>query len=201
MSSPLNITRYDKALRRALGLVGRGAIVTTLLEDIFPVIDVENLPLPLRILGGDRAAFGSVFQAATAAQIAAVSLLNPADSGKLVHVTGVSFSTDDAAVNIQPRASSAIPARGGSKAYRDLRDAGTTTAELGINANHPGAAATVFIRPAVVNTTCFLSIDRTGFMVLPPGFAVELICQNVNFAIRGNFEWFERDAEESELQL
>lgn len=87
MTTPLQITRYDRLVRRAMNLVGEGAIVTGVLPDVFPIIDLEQLPPELRAIGGWRLGFAGQSFTAAAAEFPTLIVANPTDSGILTVVT------------------------------------------------------------------------------------------------------------------
>lgn len=87
MTTPLQIARYDRLVRRLMNLVGEGSIVTGALPDVFPVLELENNRAELAVLSGWRLGqAGDVFTGA-AGQFPALQVFNPVASGVLVVVT------------------------------------------------------------------------------------------------------------------
>ena len=94
MTSPLQINRYDRLIRRLGNVVGEGAIVTGVLPDVFPTIDVEDLQTDGWGVAGWRPAMGGGLLTAAAGQRPHVQIHNPAGSGVMTVVEGVFISTN-----------------------------------------------------------------------------------------------------------
>lgn len=89
MTSPLQIARYDRLVRRLMNIVGEGAIVTGALPDVFPVLEVENLTSENRALAGWRLSNGGDVFTAAAGQFPLIQAMNPAGSGVICVVETV----------------------------------------------------------------------------------------------------------------
>ncbi len=85
--SELQQTRYDRLLRRVGGLIGPGSKVGEVLSDLFPTIDVEQVPGELLRLSETKILIGGTRFTAGAGDIPSVQVFNPADSGNLVVVS------------------------------------------------------------------------------------------------------------------
>jgi len=103
--SELQQSRYDRLVRRAGGLIGPGSKVSDALSDLFPVIDVENMPGELLRLMETKLLIGGTQFAATAGNTTSIQVFNPADSGNLVvvstaYVSGTSADNYVAGVSV-----------------------------------------------------------------------------------------------------
>ena len=83
--------RYDALVRRVADLKGPGSKVNDMLEELFPVFDVEKLPSELYRLANIDLCFGGAGIAGVAAQSAALTLgnkLNRAEVWQSEHSLG-----------------------------------------------------------------------------------------------------------------
>ncbi len=199
-SQDLQQARYDQLVRRLGALYGGGSKVVEVLPELFPVIDVENLPPEALAYTGWRTSWQMINQGNVAAQTSACELSNPAGSGILASVTQVIIrvgTTDSIQmeVNAAPLVSAAI--RG---LFRDGRAGGqrATVCELRADPNvATGAGLRLFITAGDLVTVR----DDNGLVVLSPGSAFRVGSTGTNIFLDVNFLWRERTAEPSELNF
>jgi len=184
-----------------MGLVGEGALVTGVLPDVFPTIDVEDLQTDGWAIEGWLPAEGFESQVAAAAMRSQVHLNNLPTSGKMCVVEEIWVSTNVASV--MSTGFSAITAIIGTttnlRAFRDRR----------IQALRPTLVVSENLAAGFVGSTIFRVLPNTvmvitppkGVAVLPPGFAMTVSNGTVNVALDCTYFWRERPVETSELTL
>lgn len=193
-------TRYDELLRRTTAQYGGGSKVGEALEDLFPVIEVENAPIELLRATKWIMGMGVISRVAAAATLNTQQLFNPPGSGKLIVVTSLSlWSTTIADVTIGPAfvalADASVPG-----AERDTR-AGQIEATVGLLQREDDGTGSAFHEVRLgANATLQLS-DSNGIAVLAPGTG--LVCQIRTVALRlnSNWMWRERVAQPEELNF
>jgi len=201
VTQELQQNRYDQLLRRVGGMTGPGAKVAEVIPEVFPVIDLENLPAELYLLSGTRLAFGGVQQIGLAGESARIQLFNPADSGQIVTLTtanlnlsitgGIRFVVTP---NVEPTNDLGIR-------FRDTRLGVLTrpTAEVRSSSNAAVLAGTGEFR-IQANVPLYLT-DPNGIVVLAPGTGITFNTVVVATTFTGTFFWRERVAEQSELNF
>jgi len=204
VSSPLNITRFDKMLRRLFVVVGRGAIVTTLLEDVFPVVDLFNPSPEFRALGGEHPAFGKVNRNST--EFNEVQLFNPVGSGLIAIVEEIVVNGEMVTGWHMAIVDTPLGSTGPFKQFRDSRlfdqspglelRSGNTVAGGNVPANW------AILQDQTDTEFRFNQVDA-GVAILSPGFglSIEQDEDGMNRNLRVNFLWRERAAEPSELSI
>jgi len=210
VASPLNITRFDKMLRRLFVVVGRGAIVTTLLEDVFPTVDLFNPSPEFRALGGEHPCFGKVNRNSTT-EFNAVQLFNPVGSGLIGIVEEIVVNTEDQAGGWHMTVTDVeLGSEGPFKQFRDSRLLGSQPFSKpglkllsGNNPLVPQFDADWAILQDQNDTEFRFNQVDAGIAILSPGFG--LVIENDNEGnmhnLRVNFLWRERAAEPSELSI
>lgn len=197
----LQQNRYDQILRRVGDLKGPGSKVREVLTELFPMIDVENVPGELLALEGTVLGVGAIGILGAAGQTGKIQLFNPVDSGRLVTVTGLLLSTNTTQVLRVAIANASLSGGVATEVVRDLRRGivirpgsqifSETSAGL-VNAN--------LIFRLLANTPFFLK-DDNGLFVLSPGTGLSAGPATVATQIDGTFFWRERVAQPSELNL
>lgn len=200
MTTTIQQNRYDQLLRRVGGIIGPGSKVAEVVTDLFPMIDVENVPGELLVLGGTRMAWGGVTQAAFAGLNNQVALFNPPDSGHLITVTRLditSSNTQKIAMGIVDVELTAVP----SEQFRDSRMglALLPVGRLGITTAAAGAPLN-WLSQLIANVDNIIR-DDNGLAVLSPGFGLQLTTLTQNSTFNTGWMWRERAAERSELLL
>lgn len=197
--SNINQNRWDQLVRRVAGLIGPGSKVNNTIGDLFPMLDVENLPAELYLLGGTRLGSGSAQQTGSAGEVPRCQIFNPADSGMIVTLTSFLVSLTVIGqirmVNTITAESTNVVAR-----VRDLR-LGTiqpTTTEVRA-ASEAAVLAANGGEFRVLGTTVNPITDPNGIVVLAPGTGMTLTTSAVASTMTATFFFRERVAESSEL--
>ena len=198
-SQDLQQARYDQLVRRVGALYGGGSKVTEVLAELFPVLDVENLPLELRILATWRSAMITVSRTMGVGEVGAVNLFNPADSGIIATVEHIEWkvsATDNVDITLLPNSLTGGQTKG---LFRDTRLGGDRLSTLFATSQTNVNTAATFRRFSTTNVTEILRDDR-GLFVLSPGNGLQIGFASVtNAFLSGFFMWRERGAEQSEL--
>lgn len=193
----LQQNRYDALLRRVGDLKGPGSKVNDVLQELFPTIDVENVPGELLFLMGTRIGWGATAKTPTAGKKAGIQLFNPAASGHLVTVSRVMLSSGTSGNLTWGLVSLALSTNTGIPRLRDGRvGVGPTgVAELRTSVDAvslaSGQARVAAGAPVVLE-------DRNSVSVLSPGTGLSII-GIVDQNIIVSFQYRERVAEPSEL--
>jgi len=193
----LQQNRYDQLLRRVGDLKGAGSKVNDVLQELFPTIDVENVPGELLFLMGTRIGWASSSKTPNAGKKAGLQLFNPPGSGQLIVVSSMwlSASADSlltwGIVNITLSVNTGIPR---------LRDARVGIGPSGVSQMRTSADSTALVSGAirVLASTTVKIKDRNSVAVLSPGTGLSVVGDtDKNFAV--TFFYRERVAEPSEL--
>lgn len=197
----LQQNRYDKLIRRVGNLQGAGSMVNDVLTELFPMIDVENVPGELLALMGTRLGFGGANISASAGEIGKIQIFNPAESALLVTITGIVLSTAVSNIMEMDTTVGAIGSVFSTRKFRDLRFgvSQTTAAEIRTLTDAGGIPGTFSAR--VSSDTPLQLTDPNGLFILSPGSGLTVANASVNVAITASFFWRERVAEPSELNL
>jgi len=199
--SELQINRWDRLVRRLGNIVGARSIVTTALEDVFPVLDMENMPLENKVLAGSFAANASTVLAASALNFSLIELFNPDGSGILVTLEQVIMSTSGDEV----RFTVDLNARGiedSIKAYRDIRRTAPPVCQVrSLQQVANLASPTIRVRPAATLKTTTLSNNGNDLFVFPPGTGISAQTDGINEGLTITWLWRERIFEASELNI
>lgn len=199
MPNTIQQNRYDQLLRRVGGLYGPGSKLNEILGELFPVIDVEDVPAELLALGGTRLFLGRTVQAAVAAVFQQSQVFNPVDSGNLLVVTrfavdsttaqNVSFgvTTTELAVNTD------------IVRYQDTRLDPTTPPVALVKTDTSGAVSPIHGRLRLLANVSTIIETPKGQTVLSPGHGFTVTAGLVNTDLGCTFWGYERVAERSEL--
>lgn len=202
MSHEVQQTRWDRLIRRVSGSIGPGSRVGETLSELFPVIDVENIPAELLALGGTRMAIGNTNEPAVAAVFQISQLFNPVGSGIIITLLHLHvISTDALSVGM------------------GITD-GSFTNNNPLNVSFADGR---FLPPEVPTGQCrdetagaegvrFYLFDQNNFQsqifqppkaicVLVPGTGWSVSTTVVNHPLSVSYGWIERPAEQSELNL
>ncbi len=201
MSDDLQQTRYDNLIRRVGGIIGPGSKVGAVIPELFPMIDVENVPPELQILSGTQLCMGGGLVAASAAQNGRAQLANPAGSGKLITLDQFTVSTL-ATTNIAwGRFDTLVANNIDTQVFYDTRNPllHLPSGVIRTDTSAAGFMASGLVR--ILPHSPFTLEPRHGVMVLAPGTAFMVHSQLVNVEIRFAFYWRERTALTSELDL
>lgn len=197
----LQQSRYDSLLRRVGDLKGPGSKVNDVLQELFPMFDVENVPSELMLLGGWRLGLGGTQVVPGVGNVGRIQLFNPAGSGKLIVVTRLMAAMSSTQRIRFSVGSTALTTGVGINNTRDTRGGAAilTTAQLRTDAT---VAKTDSQGTVLVTTNSTIQIeDQNGIAVLSPGNGFEVGGDVTNTTITATLFYRERVAEPSELNF
>jgi len=199
--SAIQQNRWDQLLRRSADLKGAGSKVNDALTELFPMFDLENLPMELLRLGGIRSGMGGGAFSAVVGESPTAQLFNPVGSGYLITCTSVWISFQIAVVIRWGIGLVAMPTVPATEVFRDSRDGlpNRPTGQIRTRSAVAQAAATNQTLKSAQDD--FVLQDPNGIAVLAPGTGLEIGASQQNVAGNFGFAWRERIAEPSELNL
>ena len=188
-------------MRRVGDLKGPGSKVNDVLTELFPMVDVENLPGELLALGGWKLGIGASNLLAAAAETAKIQVFNPIGSGVIATVTTIVMSVTSAQ---RVRISSDNAARStgiGVQIPRDLRHGILRLPTCAIfQESSPGSNNANGIFQIAADDPITLH-DPNGLFILTPGTGCSAGHEIVATRLIATFFWRERTAEPSELNF
>ena len=194
----LQQNRYDRLLRRIGNLIGAKSMVNDVLGELFPTIEVENVPGELLALMATDLGWCSTELLATVAVRNHHQLFNPVDSNVLIVVTQVTpFTSDTSATDFRfSNFIGPLVTLAGNERRRDTR-AGTLA---GLVAQSRTAQDVVSggLDYRVRSTRLASLTDENGVAILFPGTGLTVTAQTLNIDSTVSFMWRERVFEESE---
>jgi len=191
--------RWDQLIRRVAGIVGGGSQVNDTLNELFPVIDVENVPGELLALQPTDLGFVSGALPAVATFFNHHQIFNPVGSNALIVITKVNIFTTTSQ-NI--RFSNFIGAQAtlaGNERRRDTRSGVLAS----ILAQHRTGQSIIsggidYRMRAVADVNLNLEAENGVSIIFPgTGFTVTTDAANTNSTVA--FMWRERVFQPSEL--
>ena len=196
----LNQNRYDQLLRRVGDLKGPGSKVNDALTELFPMLDVENLPAELLLLSGSRLCMGTALLGAGGALNFGIILLrNNAGSGIIVRLVEINVTAAAGTIVLGPTQNSDTLL--GGEAFADTRIFGEGTAAKIMGSNNNLVFGSNFWAPTTNLSNTYTWKPPSGIAVIAPGAAFSVGNGSANIALRVNFLWIERQAQPSELNL
>jgi len=193
-------TRYDNLIRRTTDQYGGGSKVGEALEDLFPVIDVENTPSELLRATGWKLGAGQSSQVPAAATRAAIQLFNPAGSGHLIVLTSVTVSVNTAGPLTSGPSFTALATTSTPGQQRDTRAAVLAETVGLIQEQDDGLVANLF-SPFLAANVIFVQTDPNDIAVLTPGTGWRVSTNADDITLRVSFLWRERVANPAELNF
>lgn len=196
----LQQTRYDRLVRRVGAIIGTGSMVGEALSELFPVLDLENLPPELYILNDNRLAVGAEDRgAAGAGNFNQIQLYNPLGSRAIITVTQFLVSSNGTQTVAFGATLTAATNNITNKQFRDTRFR-VTDQPLGQIRHDVAVAVTPNVGLVRIAANTERSIrDDTGIYVLAPGSGFQVSNGAANTELFVTFFWHERAAETSEL--
>lgn len=201
MTSDLQQTRYDQVVRRVGGIIGPGAKVSEALSELFPMIDMENLPGELLLLGGTRPAFGGGNVNGVAAESASAQLFNPAGSGLIATLTSVHAGSSSSGRMRWGTSFTSFGLPLSTELSRDTRVTGAPSATCQVHARSAVAQANATGQTRILANTNLYLTDPKGVAILAPGTGFEIGSAQTNSGFSFVFYWHERVALDSELSV
>ncbi len=198
----LQQNRYDQLLRRVGDLKGPGSKVNDVLQELFAMIDVENIPDELQILSGTRLCMEGAALAAGVGNIAKIQLFNPVGSGQIATIDMAYVSSPSATVDYNMSLSTTEFATVADIGlFRDSRLAITQrpTCKVQTLADAVTVSQNTVFR-VLASTTLKIS-GHKSLAVLAPGTALLIGPDVTNISCRVTFFWRERVALPSELSF
>lgn len=203
MSDEIQQTRYDQLVRRVAGIIGPGSKVSQVITELFPMINVEDPPTELLLLGGTGICFGGGTGTAIVAQFMSTQLFNPADSNKLLTITKVFITSSLADMTVLWGVLPVQFPGGGpvSQTFSDTRRSAPNT-PVGVVSQRSSVTQAIAIGQArtPLNVPFELSSEN-GVAVLAPGTGFEMGSTTAADTIFYSYYWRERTALPSELNL
>jgi len=195
----LNQNRYDALLRRVGDLKGPGSKVNDALTELFPMLDVENLPSELLLLSGTRLCVGHIAVLAVGATIPQAMLRVALETSVVATIHMVSMFSETAQRIAMGPTQNVYPDPG-AQAFTDGRvfGEGTVAKVLGDNLLVVGSD---FYRLQIPAGTSIDFIPPKGFSVVTPGTAFSVSGTVGATPLDVSFFWSERVAQPSELNL
>lgn len=197
----LQQTRYDRLVRRVGGIIGPGSKVGEVITELFPMLDVENLPAELYLLSGTQLAFGGGAIAGIGLQSPTAQLFNPAGSNVLVSITGFNLATDFNTLVRWGITTTPIGTAIGTEIIRDSRKFPPDFPVADVRQVTAVALASGTNQTRILASTDFNFSPRNGVAVLAPGTGLEIGVSDVGASLNYSFYWRERVAEESEFNI
>jgi len=197
----LNQSRYDQLLRRIGDLKGQGSKVSTVLEDLFPVLDVENVPIEMLALMGTRVAFGTMSRGPSGLDVQRIQLFNPIGSQQLVTITKVDVTSELAQQINYGVVTTALATNPATQRFRDSRFGLTNRPVAEIRFDGSGAITPVQAIVTVEASVNQALTDPNGIAVLSEGFGLQFTSTIFGTGLTCTFQWRERVAEPSELNF
>jgi len=191
---------FDNLIRRLYSIKGGGSELSETLGDVFPILDLENLPSELLLLRGWVLGTGRIQNTSAVAAVNSHQLFNPAASGKIIVLTSLWVTPSVTQILTFGPAFTALVTTSVPGAQRDTR-AGAIAPTNGLLQEEDNGAASAFgilQRPAAQS---FQIIDPDGLAVLIPGTAFRINDTTTNTTLRTSWMWRERTAEPSELSF
>jgi len=195
----LQQNRYDQLLRRVGDLKGPGSKVNDVLQELFPTLDVENVPGELLLLMGTRIGWAGAAKAATAGKAAGIQLFNPAESGHLISISTVFLSCPSTTGFSWGTTTSTLATNTGIPKLRDSRNEGGSRGVAELRTS-PDAVALSSGAVRVSTNDTFMLTDGNSFCILAPGTGLNMTGEN-DKTISVSFFYRERIAEPSEINF
>ena len=196
----LQQNRYDQLLRRIGDLKGPGSKVNEVLEELFPILDVENAPPELLALSGWRTAWQSTERLSAAGEFSKSQLVNPAGSGILVACTRIDLLVDPVSV-VQLEIDTTLFSGAVSGLFRDSRFGVPRATAAQVASESSVVAVGGGLRLLLQQDENFSIRDDNGIVVLTPGTVLNVGSTSAAIKLLVNYFWRERIAEPSEINF
>jgi len=176
-------------------------MVSEVLSELFPVIDVENIPGELLLLGGTRLCIGSQILAGAAGQVARIQVFNPVDSNQIISISSVVVGTLSTQTIRYAVVETLLTSVIDTQAFRDGRLPRTSRPTGLIRSQSSVAKTNANGQFRLLANTSYTLEDHNTVAVVPPGTGFEVGADLVASQITVTFNWRERSVERAELQF
>lgn len=198
--SEIQQNRYDQLLRRVADLKGPGSKVNDALGELFPMLDVENVPAELLLLSGSRLCMGTaLLGAGGAGNFGTILLRNSGGSGVIARLLEVNVVGASGSLVLGPTQNSDVAL--GGEAFADTRVFGEGTALKIQGSNTNLVFGANFWTPTGAPDAKYNWRPPAAISVITPGNAFSVGNATSNESLRVNFLWIERQGQPSELNL
>lgn len=194
--------RWDNLLRRVFPIKDR-SVAPVMASELVPIVVAQEFEPEFYWPRDERMAFAFVRQAAVAAEISHVQLLNPAGSQSIIILDEVDLMSSVALlVNLVYLTGDLATVTTGPTGFRDQRFGAVLDTDLALglvrrdtSVGGQGGLVAQEWRMGVANSPFTVKLN----CVLPPGESVVFRTAVVNAVLEINMRWRERAAEPSEL--
>jgi len=191
--------RWDRLARKIADQFGPGSKAGELLSDVFPVMELENTTMELKVLTRWDFGLGASFSTSGAGTTNSQQIFNPAGSGKIVVVTEV-LITVGGNNDVSGGISFAALTTSASGTKRNTI-AGASRATVALIQNQDDGATLAGISLAGKSGEAFSLTDPDGIALLYPGSGLRFTNTNLASELHTSYFWRERSAVGSELEL
>ena len=196
----LQTARLDNFIRRWGSIKGGGSVLSETLGDVFPVLDLENLPAELRLMAGISMVAGSGSATGGVGDLAGLQLINPVGTGVILVLTKFHVRNSTAQAVSCGLTDTLFTATINNRNL-DSREEQNFNGAARIGGSTNAAAQ---LGDFLVETRA--NIDRDvdvpqGIAVITPGHAFQLTASATNEVMRATFWSYLRLAEASELNF
>jgi len=199
VSNDLQTARYDRLVRRVGGIIGPGSKVTEALSELFPMLDLENMPHELLVLANTQTVNSTISNAAAVGLVSGAQLFNPAGSATIVILSTLFLGGDAGDIDYEA-VNTEVPGPFFSGQFRDTRS-GFSLESAGKVSAFTSAPITARGRFRIAAGRSFILQDSDGMFVLAPGTGLSVATNSLNAALDVTFFWREREALQSELNF
>lgn len=195
----LQTGRLENLIRRWGSIKGGGSILSETLGDVFPVLDLENLPPELRFPAGISMISGGASVTGAVGKLGALGITNRPDSGMILTITKINVKTaaiQAISFGLRSFTSPVINARN-----MDSREAQNFNGSVAMFATTDGTGS---LGNFVLDTQAGIDREVTiphGICVLAPNSAFQVTASITNTLLRVMFFGYVRLAEPSELSF
>jgi len=194
--------RWDQLVRRVANIVGGGSQVNDTLNELFPTIDVENVPGELLALGGISIGWCNSLLQPSVGDTNHHQLYNPADSSNLLAVTSIHLSTNTVGYMRIAHGTLAIGTSVGNIVKRDTR---IGVAERPVAQNRTvqqvGGGSLVGLALRMEVSVQQVVQDPNAVVILFPGSGCTVATEATNIQSRVSWMWRERAFEPAEVNF
>lgn len=191
---------FDNLIRRLYSIKGGGSELSETLGDVFPILDLENLPSELLLLRGWVLGMGQIQNTSAVGMLNAHQLFNPFDSNMIMVLTSLRVSANTASVLLYGPSFTALADSSVAGAQRDTRALVIKPTTGLLQEEDDGLSSGFGLIQILANLSVKLT-DPNGLAVLLPGTGFRITDNVTNKALRTAWMWRERLTEPSEVNF